>query len=381
MTVSVYLAAADSLSTGLPVISTTVVVDTVFGTGTLTELIKHANFAPTAVGQPYCVVVSNNSSIDVNMVLSSYTAEDGAGEWLGSGLIGANWLHGYEINVGGSAFDADVLVHPYATYDVNASFTQTTGCRGDNGSGVWTNTSSPVLGDRMYNLATFLDIEEFSYTWNYGDGSAEEYAIDGAHTYSGTAPWTVTLTDTLYGWGTANCIDAASMSTGVSAEAFFTSTSNELVASFTNTSTGTNITDYAWTFGDGGTSIDANPTHAYAVGGQYLVCLTAFNACGASIQSCTAVTVSLVTGISEQLEQNLSVYPNPSEGNITLKLNGFESQASLNIFDVAGRNVLSEQIFIGKDFTKNINLDVAAGTYMLQLVTEEGIATKKLEIH
>jgi hypothetical protein len=103
----------------------------------------------------------------------------------------------------------------------------------------------------------------------------------------------------------------------------------QVVASFTNTS----ITDYAWTFGDGGTCIDANPTHAYAVGGQYLVCLTAFNVCGASIQSCTAVTVSLVTGISEQLEQNLWVCSmncvNPD---------GFESQASLNIFDVAGRN-------------------------------------------
>lgn len=380
--VAVYLAGPDSLPTGAPVVSTTLQIDTVFADGQLTQLIKHADFAPTSVSQPYCVVISNNTPNGVSLVTSSYTNADGAGEWLGAGLIGTTWLQGYNIVLGGTAFDADILIHPYVTYDLTASFTQATDCIGDNGNGVWTNTSSPVLGDRMYNYAAFLELENLSYTWNYGDGSAEENVIDGAHTYASTAPWTVTLTDTLYGWGVANCIDAATLATGDPAQASFTTTTNGLVASFTSTSTGTNITDHTWDFGDGESDNDANPTHTYAFGGTYTVCVTAFNACGASAQVCSPVTVSVITGMADLIQQNLAVYPNPSEGSVTLELNGIESAASLNIFDVAGRNVFSEQLVIGNEFKKNINLqDVNAGTYLLQLVTEEGVATKKLQIH
>ena len=39
-----------------------------------------------------------------------------------------------------------------------------------------------------------------------------------------------------------------------------------LTAAFTNTSTGS-ITSYAWTFGDGGTSTAASPSHSYAAAG------------------------------------------------------------------------------------------------------------------
>jgi len=34
------------------------------------------------------------------------------------------------------------------------------------------------------------------------------------------------------------------------------------------------VTDYAWDFGDGGTSSDANPSHTYTVGGPYVATLT-----------------------------------------------------------------------------------------------------------
>jgi PKD repeat protein len=47
-----------------------------------------------------------------------------------------------------------------------------------------------------------------------------------------------------------------------------------LAVAFTSTSSGT-ITSYAWTFGDGGTSSAANPTHTYAAAGTYGVSLTA----------------------------------------------------------------------------------------------------------
>jgi PKD repeat protein len=48
---------------------------------------------------------------------------------------------------------------------------------------------------------------------------------------------------------------------------------------FTSTSTGS-PTSYLWSFGDGNTSTQQNPTYSYATGGTYQVCLTATNANG-----------------------------------------------------------------------------------------------------
>lgn len=59
--------------------------------------------------------------------------------------------------------------------------------------------------------------------------------------------------------------------------AAFTYTTAGLVAIFTNGSTGNGTLSYAWTFGDGGTDVTANPTHTYTSPGTYVVCLTTTN--------------------------------------------------------------------------------------------------------
>ena len=56
----------------------------------------------------------------------------------------------------------------------------------------------------------------------------------------------------------------------------FSVTTSGLTASFVNSSTDTmgTIASYAWTFGDGGTSTVASPTHTYALAGTYTATLT-----------------------------------------------------------------------------------------------------------
>src|SRR4030095_10432243 len=51
-----------------------------------------------------------------------------------------------------------------------------------------------------------------------------------------------------------------------------TTGNSPLSVNFSNTSTGS-ITSYAWTFGDGGTSTAASPSHSYAAAGGYTVSL------------------------------------------------------------------------------------------------------------
>ncbi|MEL6673061.1 MAG: PKD domain-containing protein [Bacteroidota bacterium] len=58
-------------------------------------------------------------------------------------------------------------------------------------------------------------------------------------------------------------------------EASFSTSAVELTITFTNESK--NATSYAWDFGDGNTSTEADPTHTFAAEGTYVVSLTARN--------------------------------------------------------------------------------------------------------
>jgi PKD repeat protein len=47
----------------------------------------------------------------------------------------------------------------------------------------------------------------------------------------------------------------------------------------------TDAAGYSWTFGDGGTASDAQPSHAYAAAGTYTVELTVTNASGSDTRT------------------------------------------------------------------------------------------------
>ncbi len=85
----------------------------------------------------------------------------------------------------------------------------------------------------------------------------------------------------------------------------YTQTANDLVVNFTDAST--NMDAWAWDFGDGNTSTMQNPTHTYATGGTYTVCLIAASSCDADT-ICTSVTVNdcvnPTAGFSETVNSN-----------------------------------------------------------------------------
>lgn len=289
-TVSVYAAAPDSTPLGAPLATTAVLIDTTFAPGTLDVLRKHATFTtPITVNSAYVVVVSNPSPNSIGLIYNSWTAMDGGQEWLTSALIGTTWLRGYELNIGGSTLDADALMEPHVSYVLNSSFTLDNPCLNPGLAVNFTNASSPVLSNRMYNIAEFIGSPELSYTWNYGDASATENMVNASHTYASAGSYGVTLTDTLFGW-TSNCSTDTMVTIGSNTVAGFTSVEAGLNATFTNTSTSGSGTTYAWDFGDGNTSTVMSPAHSYASAGTYTVCLIVTDACGADTL-CSPVTV------------------------------------------------------------------------------------------
>jgi PKD repeat protein len=116
------------------------------------------------------------------------------------------------------------------------------------------------------------------HAWDFGDGGSSAEASP-THTYQAPGTYAVTLTVT----------DAESSSTltkpalvvvsdeGDPVQAEFTAANTAgdapLMVTFTDMSTG-DVRSWAWTFGDGGTSTQKNPTRTYQNPGTYAVALT-----------------------------------------------------------------------------------------------------------
>ena len=292
VTVNLYLAGTDSLPSGAPLATTTVAVDTNFGGGNLSVLQKIANFPPVTVNAPYIITVTNNSANGIGLVFNQYTVADGASEWLCDLQLGATWLRSYDVNVGGTPFNADLIAHPFVTYSLTSDFTVGNQCLTAGPTVSFTNASSPVLFDRMYNVAVTLGTPELSCTWNYGDGSAEENVVDPIHVYGGTSAneYTATLIDTLFGW-TMNCSDVSTALIGDSLDVDWSWNQAGNAVVFTDqTYTTSGFGAALWDFGDGNTSTMQNPNHTYASAGTYTVCLTFVSACGAVDSTCQIIT-------------------------------------------------------------------------------------------
>ncbi len=126
-----------------------------------------------------------------------------------------------------------------------------------------------------------------SYAWTFGDGGTSTLAAP-SHSYAAAGVYTVSLTVTGPGGSNTQTRNNYVTVTTAAPVAQFTgspvSGTFPLTVNFSNTSTGT-ITSYAWTFGDGGTSTLAAPSHSYAAAGVYTVKLTVTGPGGSNTQT------------------------------------------------------------------------------------------------
>jgi hypothetical protein len=87
--------------------------------------------------------------------------------------------------------------------------------------------------------------------------------------------------------------------------------------------------------------------------------------------------LSSFTGIEENnFENTVTIYPNPSDGKFRI-----ESETKINEIEIM--NVVGEKIYssILNNHSSIITLDSRNGIYFLQLITEQGMATKKIIIN
>ncbi len=129
-------------------------------------------------------------------------------------------------------------------------------------------------------------------------------------------------------------------------------------------------TSWAWDFGDSfGTSNSQNPSYAYQSLGTFTVSLTSGNG------ACTSTTIKdIVINIfiaveDEELGMNLSLYPNPNDGNFTLAIENVQaSPVQMEIVDLSGKRVYSHDFGTVLSLSAPISVEyLAEGVYMLKL--------------
>ena len=115
-----------------------------------------------------------------------------------------------------------------------------------------------------------------AYLWDFGDGQGDTNA-QPAHVYTNSGVYSVTLS--ALGPGGTNTLTRTNYITAVAPPPVAAFAANPtsglapLIVSFTNFSIG--ASGYAWAFGDGSGSTNAQPTNTYASAGVYSVALTA----------------------------------------------------------------------------------------------------------
>lgn len=176
-----------------------------------------------------------------------------------------------------------------------------------------------------------------------------------------------------------------------------------------NLSSGTNPMTYFWDFGDGSSSSSAYPTHTYAAGGPYLLCLTIADASGCTSTYCDSISIDgsgILVGMATDPEadpneermngftinvQNpitlgtsdaamftdAALWPNPASEAINLALIArADGPMAISVIDASGREVLrtSRTLAAGRS-QHSIGIDaLPGGIYTLRATDRSGNA-------
>ena len=202
--------------------------------------------------------------------------------------IGSGSIVGWSWNFGdGNSSVLQNPTHQYASasnYNVTLTVTSDLGCT--NSITIQVSTTAPVAAFTSTiacenSPVNFTDQSTISagnitgWAWNFGDGSTSTVQNPN-HAYTAAGNYTVTLLVTS-NLGCTNSVTNQVVVAPIPVAAFTAPNAcSGVPVNFTDQSTiaSGNITDWDWTFGDGGNSTTQNPIHTYNTGGNYSATLT-----------------------------------------------------------------------------------------------------------
>jgi len=93
-------------------------------------------------------------------------------------------------------------------------------------------------------------------------------------------------------------------------------------------------------------------------------------------QPCVSVSeeiVWIIDGIGENEMSNLSIYPNPTSGEISIEGLNPEVSSTISIFNSIGKMVMSQQIT--SEIEKLVMNDLPKGLYIIQVQNKDGLVS------
>lgn len=83
----------------------------------------------------------------------------------------------------------------------------------------------------------------------------------------------------------------------------------------------------------------------------------------------------------EFLQNDFSIYPNPSKGSFTIEFKNFVNSFSVEVFDATGKTIYENNFDQSSNLVQAINLNnPTSGIYFMNVKSDKGIVTKKLVI-
>ncbi len=247
----------------------------------------------------------------------------------------------------------------------------------------------------------------YTYSWDFGDGSALSTVASPVHTYSTAGIYTVCLTEragacaaiTCHSLNVSGALNTCMALYNISSDA---STSNPNDYIITDLSYGSNLT-YLWDFGDTTTSTAQHPVHTYLGGGPYQLCLTVDNGAGCTSTFCDSlfavdslhshlqpIAINIVDGPSgpgttvgvnqvENTTEEIEIYPNPSNGIFQISDSKFQI-STVKVFNIFGELIYSTSSASGRTGGASIDLSKDAnGIYFVQITgSNKSIINKRI---
>jgi hypothetical protein len=140
-----------------------------------------------------------------------------------------------------------------------------------------------------------------------------------------------------------------------------------------------NATNIYWTFGDGTNAYtDSLVSHLYSEAGVYEVQAIVYHGTCSDTMTKTVVVTSDLGYNENTLSKLISIYPNPNQGNFTLK-NNTNKAVNILIMDATGREVYSNNTQLTSNEI-SLNPNLKNGIYFIRLFNSEFGYQEKISV-